>query len=132
MKCDAQVDINTFDDYADNFGCKWFKPKSSEDAQILIDKCSELSKQVNNCDYTWIITKFVETEPGNKKFGKFSVNVNGGGAHGGDDCVDGKCNGTDFTGIRKHAASFSRPNTFQKGCCWDSDLKYFFLILESN
>ena len=43
LKCVVPDNLNSFDDYRKKLQLEWYKPKSSEDAQILIDKCSELS-----------------------------------------------------------------------------------------
>ena len=127
FKCDAQVDLKTYDNYPLIKNCQWYKPKSKDDAQALIDKCNEIKI---NGEATWTITKFVETDPINMLFGGFNVKVDGGGYGAGDNNINGKCDGNEYTAIRKGGSSFARPKTFNKGCCWDSSYKFFFLALE--
>lgn len=42
LKCNGQTNLKTFDNYPKKLQCEWYKPTSSENAQILICKCSEL------------------------------------------------------------------------------------------
>ncbi len=55
---------------------------------------------MNNNEYGWLITHGVSTDPENRLFGGFKVNVEGKGNEDGDDGIPGKCNGSAFTAIR--------------------------------
>lgn len=126
--------LEYFDDYPAKFQCDWYKPKSSDDAQILIEKCFEASKtrkiegmfgaKDQSQSSAWIVTKFVKIDPGKKFFGGYPVEFDGDGQI---ENLNGKCDGDSYTAIRKSRVIFGKLN---EQCIWSSEINYFFLVLQ--
>ena len=100
LKVDAQIDISNYIDYNKKFNCDWFKPDSSEELNDIIEYFKNNYKLYDIKEYCWIIIYGVETEPKEKKVGGYPIKADGEGAHGGDDNIPGKCNGSGFTAFR--------------------------------
>ena len=132
LKVDAQIDISNYIDYNKKFNCDWFKPDSSEELNNIIEYFYNNYNKYDIEQYCWIITYGVETDPNEKKVGGYPIKADGKGAHGGDDNIPGKCNGSGFTAFRKVSCSFANPNYFKKLCNWDSSYKFSIICLQKN
>ena len=132
FKVDAQIDISNYIDYNKKYNCDWFKPDSSEELNDIIEFFYTNSKLYDIASSCWIITYGVETNPIEKKVGGYPIKADGNGAHGGDDNIPGKCNGSGFTAFRKCSSSFANPNIFKKLCNWESTDKFSIICLQKN
>lgn len=132
FKIDAQKEIQQFKDFNKLHDLDWYSPDSSQEANTIIHHFyTNFSQHYLENQNTWMITFGVKTDPNNKKVGDYVINSDGAGAHGGDDGISGKCNGTGFTAFRKVASSFANPQTFGKLCNWDSGYKHSIILLQS-
>jgi len=132
LKVDAQIDISNYIDYNKKFNCDWFKPDSSEELNDIIEHFYNNYELYDIKQPCWIITYGVETEPNEKKVGRYPIKVLGGRYEKGDDNIPGKCNGSGFTAFRKHGYSFANPNFFKKLCNWDSSYKFSIICLQKK
>ena len=129
---DAQIDVSNYIDCNKKFNCDWFKLDSSVELNDIIENFYTNYKLYDISNSCWIINYCVKINPNEKKVGGYPIKADGNGAHGGDDRIPRKCNGSGFTAFRKVSCSFTNPNIFKKLCNLDANYKFSIICLQNN
>ena len=118
FKSDSNVPLSTYDNFCQSLGLQWWVPKSSPDAQTLLEHCHNL----NGGHHTWIIQKN-NTSPG--AIAGFAVSVHG------PSCVSFSDSG--FSAVRwQWACAFCDPENYGVTKCWDADHTYDWLACQGG
>ncbi len=118
------VDLSQYTDFCTKRGLAWWRPKSQQDAQMLITFAFNL-----DMTHTWIQVYGLQTNVAGS-VGGFNVTVDGAG------CVESSPGGAQFGAFRKWACSFCNPvsNAQQQdnnqSCCWDKGHPYDWFVCE--